>query len=130
MSPSTGIFLSLAMLYVVAAISGTYIQSANAASKRQSERYYQELWCRDHSGKVEVRLPDRTRVDCITYYHAIEFDFDEKWAEAIGQALHYAIMTDMRGGIVLIGDDNRFITRARNIIDTYNLPLDLWTMPE
>jgi len=100
------------------------------STAKESERYYQDLWCQAHAGEVEVRQTDMTRVDCITYYHAIEFDFANKWAEAIGQALHYGIMTGKRAGIVLIGDDERFINRARNIIFTYSLPIDLWTMSE
>ena len=34
--------------------------------------------------------------------HAIEFDFAEKWAESIGQALHYSFMTGKRAKVVLI----------------------------
>jgi hypothetical protein len=97
---------------------------------KESERYYQDLWCNARSGEVEHRLPDRTRVDCLTEVHAIEFDFTSKWAEAIGQALHYSLMTGKRGGIVLIGDQQRMILRARRIIKEYGLPIDLWTMSE
>jgi hypothetical protein len=32
----------------------------------------------------------------------VEFDWAEKWAEAVGQSLHYARMTGKRPGIVLI----------------------------
>jgi len=63
---------------------------------------YQEKWCTEHGGQVEVVLPDRTRCDCLTETHAIEFDFGKKWAEAIGQALYYAIQTGKKPGIVLI----------------------------
>ena len=104
------------------------LSSQSYAKERES--HYQQIWCDEKAGETEVVLPDRTRVDRMTYYHAIEFDFTAKWAEAIGQALHYAQVTGMRGGIVLIGDDRRFIDRARNIIEHYNLPLDLWAMPE
>jgi len=51
---------------------------------------------------VEVVLPDKTRCDCLTETHAIEFDFGSKWAEAIGQALYYAIHANKRAGIVLV----------------------------
>ena len=46
----------------------------------------------------EYRFPDGTRADCISATHAIEVDFSEKWAEAIGQALHYALwMAELLG---------------------------------
>ena len=47
-------------------------------------------------------LSDGTRVDCLTEEYAIEFDFADKWAEAIGQSLHYALMTGKKPGIVII----------------------------
>jgi hypothetical protein len=34
------------------------------------EKYYQEKWCAEQSGKTEVVLPDRTRCDCLTKTHA------------------------------------------------------------
>lgn len=42
----------------------------------------------------EFRNPDKTRTDCISDTHAIEVEFSHKWAEAIGQALHYALWTE------------------------------------
>lgn len=40
---------------------------------------------------MEVVAPDGTRCDILTDEYAIEVDFANKWAEAIGQALNYAI---------------------------------------
>ena len=75
----------------------------NANAKHlHPEKYYQKIWCENHSGKQEVILPDYTRIDCLTSTHAIEFDFATKWAEAIGQSLHYSNMTNKKAGIVLI----------------------------
>ena len=56
----------------------------------------------EHSTGVEVRLADRTRVDILTEDYAIEVDFATKWAEAIGQALHYARMTGRKPGVIII----------------------------
>ena len=72
-------------------------------------------------------LPDRTRCDCITDTHAIEFDFGNKWAEAIGQALHYGFQTEKRPGIVLILEspkDRKYWIRLNTIIEHYKLPID------
>jgi hypothetical protein len=66
------------------------------------ERKYQEFVCNDLGGQTEVRMTDRTRVDCLTSDMAIEFDFADKWAEAVGQALHYARKTGKQGAIYLI----------------------------
>lgn len=63
------------------------------AGHEHPEKWYQERWCKEHGGKAEVMLEDRTRCDCLTKSHAIEFDFGPKWAESIGQALYYSIQT-------------------------------------
>lgn len=66
------------------------------------EKDYQNKWCAEHGGITEYRLSDKTRVDCLTETHAIEFDFAKKWAEAVGQSLYYALKTGKHPGIVLI----------------------------
>ena len=66
------------------------------AGHKHPEEWYQEKWCREQRGQAEVVLPDRTRCDCLTKTHAIEFDFGPKWAEAIGQALYYGMQTGKR----------------------------------
>lgn len=64
-----------------------------------SERDYQSAHCQ---GVQEYRLDDGSRVDCLTDEYAIEYDFANKWAEAIGQALYYAEKTGKKPMIVLI----------------------------
>jgi len=95
----------------------------------QSERYYQDKWCAEHGGQVEFVLPDRTRVDCLTETHAIEFDFARKWAESIGQSLYYATRTGKDAGIVLIlrlEGDLRHLDRLTATIIDHALPINLW----
>ena len=67
-----------------------------------SESSYQHAWCSAHNGIEEFENSDKTRVDCLTDTHAIEFDFADKWAESVGQALHYSYMTGKRAKVVLI----------------------------
>ena len=67
-----------------------------------SESSYQHAWCSAHNGIEEYENNDKTRVDCLTETHAVEFDFANKWAESIGQALHYAYKTGKKGKVVLI----------------------------
>lgn len=52
--------------------------------------------------RVEVRQRDNSRVDIVTDSLAIEVDRPHKWTEAIGQSLHYARLTKLKPGIVLI----------------------------
>ena len=96
-----------------------------------SEKEVVEAHCK---GEIEVRLPDNTRVDCLTAFYAMEYDYGPKWAEAIGQSLHYAMHTGKRAYIVLIlkrDADKRYVRRAEAVIDHYGLPISIdWTMEE
>lgn len=90
------------------------------------EKYYQELWCNEHHGIMEYKLDDFTRIDCWTEEYAIEFDFGKKWAEAIGQSLHYSYKTGKNAGIVLILEEPRdevYYKRLIPLCDKYNITL-------
>ena len=106
------------------------LMSTNAQAKRlHQEKRYQNQWCRDNGWETEVVLPDRTRCDCLTDTHAIEFEFGNKWAEAIGQALYYSIQTGKRAGVVLILEkqkDYKYWIRLNTIIEHYHLLIDTW----
>ncbi len=96
------------------------------AGRLHPEKWYQDQWCKEKGGQTEVVLPDRTRCDCLTDTHAID-DFADKWAEAIGQALHYGMQTGKRPGIVLILEspkDRKYLLRLNSIIEHYKLPID------
>ena len=97
-----------------------------SAKHIHNERYYQNIWCREHQGISEYVLPDSTRVDCLTKEYAVEFDFASKWAESTGQSLYYAKMTDKKPAIVLIMEnqgDEKYYKRARLLADNYNISL-------
>ncbi len=94
------------------------------------ESAYRDKWCAARNGQTEVRLPDGTRVDCVTKFYAVEVDFSKKWAEAVGQALWYAANTGRVAKIVLIVDfaSNASVSqyeRVRKLIWHYELPIDL-----
>ena len=78
-----------------------------AADAKKLEKEYQRAWCAERGGEVEVVLPDRTRCDCLTATHAIEFEFAANWAESVGQSLYYSLQTGRRAGVVLILSDPR-----------------------
>lgn len=100
------------------------------AGHLHKERYYQEAWCSQHNGIIEYVLDDRTRVDCLTDEYAVEVDFAEKWAEAIGQALFYALKTGKKPGIVLIMEnpikDSKHLKRLQVVAKHYKIMI--WTV--
>lgn len=101
-----------------------YVCGANAAHKLP-ERVYQKMYC---PYNAEVVLPDKTRVDCLTDSFAIEFDFAPKWAEALGQALHYARMTGRTPAIFLIlenDSDMRYVERLAPLCEKYGVWLTI-----
>ncbi len=101
------------------------------AKRRHPENFYQKHWCEKVGGIIEYRLKDRTRVDCLTSQYAIEFDFGSKWAEALGQALHYSLMTGKEPGIVLILEnkkDRKYWRRLNKIIQRYGLKIKVWSI--
>lgn len=93
------------------------------------EKDYQRWWCHRHNGTLEYRLPDGTRVDCLTKEYAVEVEFAQKWAESIGQALYYAQQTDRTPGIVLImrtAHDEQYAKRLRTVAKQQGIKV--WTV--
>jgi hypothetical protein len=97
------------------------------AAHQHPEKYYQEAWCNEHHGVMEFVLDDLTRIDCLTATHAIEVEFAPKWAESVGQSLHYSLKTGKKAGIVLVLEDqgdSRFLERLKPLAEKYGI--DLW----
>jgi len=108
----------------------TLLMASCSTPEKINEKWYQQRWCDQKEGKVEVRLKDKTRCDCLTSDYAIEVDFAHKWAEAVGQSLHYAKMTGEKAGILLIVEDENdkeHFSRLENVIDFHDLPVTVWT---
>ena len=111
-------------------IATTLLLAGCSSPEKLNEKWYQERWCAKEGGEAEVRLEDKTRCDCLTGDYAIEVDFARKWAEAIGQSLHYAKMTGEQAGILLIVEgtkDEKYLARLQNVIKYHNLPIKVWT---
>lgn len=99
------------------------------SARLYKEAYYQELWAHKWGGQLEYKLKDGTRVDVVTKHYAVEFDFAKKWAEAIGQALHYGRMTHKKPAIVLIIEqpsDFKYYKRIEPLCKKYHITL--WYM--
>jgi len=115
--------LSLAML-----VQPTFAESIQ--EKKWHEADFVDAHCR---GEIEFVLADRTRVDCLTDTHAIEYDWGKKWAESLGQALFYSAMTGKKAGIVLIVNPrtkDRYLKRLNKAISDNNLDVDVWTIKQ
>ena len=87
-----------------------------------SESSYQHAWCSAHNGIEEFENKDFTRVDCLTDKYAVEFDFANKWAESIGQALHYQLMTGKKAkvGTKIIFGDGMLVGEVVDIVEEGN----------
>lgn len=81
----------------------------------ENEAWHVDKYC---TGEVEHVNEDRTRVDCLTEDNAIEFDWGYKWAECVGQSLHYWLMTGKDPGCFLLledEDDLYFVDRVQRL---------------
>ena len=94
------VFISILFLQTTA-FAQDYSNNGHV-SHRHYESSYQHAWCNAQNGIEEYENSDFTRVDCLTKNNAVEFDFANKWAESVGQALHYQKMTGKKGKVVLI----------------------------
>ncbi len=87
------------------------------AKRLYKEATYQAVWCSKRGGIMEYKLNDSTRVDCLLPDMAVEFDFANKWAECIGQAIYYGRMTNRQAACVLIMEngekDLKYLKRLR-----------------
>ena len=98
---------------------------------KYKEELYQRAWCARNGGIIEYQNKDFTRIDCLTDTHAVEFDFANKWHEAIGQALHYSVMSGKKAKIVLILDEPKkqmiYFRRIQRIGKKYNFDFEFVT---
>ena len=115
-------------IFLLIFILNLSIFSENAWAKRlHPEKYYQDKWCAKMGGITEYVLDDKTRVDCLTDEYAVEVDFANKWAEAVGQSLYYALKTGKKPGILLITEkekDSRFRVRLDRLAEKYDI--EVW----
>lgn len=128
------LFILLFDIYVVNASAFEYGYTSDGFKyviNKHNERSYQHFWCSEHKGIEEYENSDFTRVDCLTDTHAVEFDFANKWAESIGQALHYSYMTGKHAMVVLIleNPDKQmcYFERVQNLGKIHNFDVEYVT---
>lgn len=106
------------------------LAASGFCANENRESYYQRKAADSLNGTMEYVLPDKTRVDILTEDVAYEVDFAVKWAEGIGQALHYSTMTDRDAGLILIiekSTDEKYVQRVLHIMKIKSLRLVLYT---
>ena len=120
------ILISMFLLQTCSASENDYSKAF-----RHSEASYQQAWCSANGGITEYQNKDHTRVDCLTKTNAVEFDFATKWAESIGQALYYGIMTGKKPKVVLILDNPKsqmaYYNRLKQIGELYDIETEYVT---
>jgi hypothetical protein len=110
-------------LLIAAAATVTCFPATATAAHLYKESEYRDAWCK---GQTEVTLYDGSRVDCLTKNYAIEFDFAPKAFEALGQSIHYALVTGTDPAIVLIMEkpnDWRYYRRIKRTAKARNVKL-------
>ena len=98
------------------------------AKHLHKEAEYQTYWCNKHGGQMEYVLNDRTRVDCVLPDLAVEVDFAPKWAECIGQALHYGKMTNRIPACLLILEKDTDVKYLERLQFTVDKPFRVFTI--
>ena len=134
------IFLKLLIIFIFCSFSIAYANTFDYGYTKDGFKYvkhkhnessYQHAYCSTHNGIEEYENYDLTRVDCLTDKYAIEFDFANKWAESIGQALHYEIMTGKMAKVVLILENPQkqiiYFYRVKKIGEKYNFDVEYIT---
>ena len=114
--------------YAHALIIALTLTASLDAARLNPEAHYQDIAAKKYSGQTEITMPDGTRCDIVTETHAIEVDFADKWAEAIGQSLNYSFQLNKKAGILLIlekPDDERHLIRVESIIKHFELTIDV-----
>ncbi len=102
------LLLLISLIFPVQSDTFDYVTAKNGYKyviHAHNESSFQHAHCSSINGIEEFELPDKTRVDCLTEEYAIEYDFANKKYEAVGQVLHYAVMTGKKPKIVLILDN-------------------------
>ncbi|TMM47036.1 hypothetical protein [Colwellia ponticola] len=125
--------MPMALLTLLVFLSSNSLAQAKPTELAVPDKWHEADFVKAYcSGEIEHILPDRTRVDCLTDTHAIEYDWGKKWAESLGQALFYSAMTGKKAGIVLIVNPRtkeRFLKRLNKAIVDNKLNVDVWTVP-
>ena len=96
------------------------LEGKTAQNDNKDEDDYAKEWCSEHDGQFEWLLDDKSKVDCLTDTHVVEFKRASDWSEipkGIGQVIHYIqrIGLNRQPGIVLIVEDGTGCTNLSRL---------------
>lgn len=110
---------------VIISLFVLFITMPAFAKRLHCEADYQQAWCSAQQGVSEYQLQDLARVDCLLHQYAVEFDFANKWAESIGQALYYGLKTNRTPAVVLIMEnpekDQKYLDRLNAVAEKHGI---------
>lgn len=84
-------------------------------SADSKEKQWNEALARAIKGESEVSIPNG-RVDVMTKFYAIEIDFEKKWQEGLGQAIHYGDESNRIGVVAIIDNETTLSTERIELI--------------
>jgi len=123
-------YLSMSLVSLVLAL---LMVTFSFAGKKPGEREHAERIAIKYNAKVEVKLWDHTRVDLLNDTHAYEVDWVRKYAEGVGQALYYGVVTNKKPALILLVRDlvkeSRYIYRAQTVCARAGVELHLEVIP-
>lgn len=70
--------------------------------EHNTELYWQDVIQEEIGGEKEFKLNDNTRVDILLSEWACEIDWQNKWAEGVGQSIYYGLKTDKKPLVILL----------------------------
>ena len=115
---------------LVFAIIAWLFSTGTTSAGNYNEDYFVRLIAKTKiKGKVEHRLFNQKRVDLLTDTHAYEVDWLHKaWSEGIGQALHYAIATGKKPGVIALVDKphNANLSALLKTAEIYNIDVKVF----
>jgi hypothetical protein len=103
-------------------------------SKADDEGIWQRRYC--EGMELEKHLPSGGYVDCLSPEYAIEVEWAQHWAEAVGQSLYYAEATNRKPGIILLckksegpveGLCRSYVYRLEYALKFVNAHVHVWT---
>ena len=121
----------LIALFLLSLVPGEVASSLQPGGRDYIERdYYPTLAAKYNAVDTSRKaLPNGTYCDLQTDTEAIEVDFSNKWAEAVGQSLSYSLSTGKKPAIILLIDvgqwhrEARYIDRCRVVCEKYSIKL-------
>lgn len=88
-----------------------------------TERYWQDHIHEFTEGEKEYRLDDGTRVDLLFDGWACEIDWENKWAEGVGQSIYYSRKTKHKPLVILLAKTDKW-TQYRDRVEYCGI--DCW----